>query len=120
VTKAMPLYRLWTGIEASFTSGDGYLDELCMEFVGLDSSRSRPLTRDISDAYSERCRAMLKQRGVPRLLPTPMSYPAPFRDPKRHGVTLQHHASTARRGVSYVIAGASSARRMTRARSDSR
>ena len=60
VTKAMPLYRLWTGIEASFTSGDGYLDELCMEFVGLDSSRSRPLTRDISDAYSERCRAMLK------------------------------------------------------------
>jgi dihydrodipicolinate synthase/N-acetylneuraminate lyase len=71
VTEAMPFYKLWMEIEASFTSGDGYLDKLCMELVGLDSSRCRPPTRDIRDAYRERCRAMLKQCGVPRVLPVP-------------------------------------------------
>jgi 4-hydroxy-tetrahydrodipicolinate synthase len=65
----MPFYKLWMEIEASFTSGDGYLDKLCMELVGLDSSRCRPPTRDIRAAYRERCRAMLQQCGVPRVLP---------------------------------------------------
>ncbi len=71
VAEAMPFYKLWTEIEASFTSGDGYLDKLCMELVGLDSSRCRPPTRDIRDAYREHCRAMLQQCGVPRVLPPP-------------------------------------------------
>ncbi len=69
VTEAMPFYKLWMEIEAGFTSGDGYLDKLCMELVGLDSSRCRPPTRDVRGAYRERCRAMLKQCGVPRVLP---------------------------------------------------
>ena len=43
----MPFYKLWVEIEKSHTSGDGYLDKLCMELVGLDSSRWRPPTRDV-------------------------------------------------------------------------
>ena len=68
VRQAMPFYKLWVEIEKTFTSGDGYLDKLCMELVGLDSSRSRPPTRDIREAYRERCRQMLIQTGVPGVL----------------------------------------------------
>ena len=31
----MPFYKLWIEIEKNFTSGDGYLDKLCMELIGL-------------------------------------------------------------------------------------
>jgi dihydrodipicolinate synthase/N-acetylneuraminate lyase len=68
VTEAMPFYKLWTEIERDYTSGDGYLDKLCMELIGLDSSRCRPPTRDIRDRYRERCRAMMRQCGVPGVL----------------------------------------------------
>ena len=54
-------------IERDFTSGDGYLDKLCMELVGLDSSRCRPPTRDIRALYRERARAMLLESGAPRV-----------------------------------------------------
>ena len=43
----MPFYKLWVEIEKNYTSGDGYLDKLCMELIGLDSSRCRPPTRDV-------------------------------------------------------------------------
>jgi dihydrodipicolinate synthase/N-acetylneuraminate lyase len=69
VREAMPFYKLWVEIEKTFTSGDGYLDKLCMELVGLDSSRCRPPTRDIRDKYRERCRTMLLETGVPRVRP---------------------------------------------------
>jgi dihydrodipicolinate synthase/N-acetylneuraminate lyase len=69
VREAMPFYKLWTEIETQFTSGDGYLDKLCMELVGLGSSRCRPPTRDIRDRYREACRAMLRACGVPGVLP---------------------------------------------------
>jgi 4-hydroxy-tetrahydrodipicolinate synthase len=65
IREAMPFYKLWTEIERGFTSGDGYLDKLCMELIGLDSSRCRPPTRDIRPLYRERCRAMLLATGVP-------------------------------------------------------
>ena len=42
VDQAMPFYKLWIGIEKGYTSGDGYLDKLCMELVGFDFSRCRP------------------------------------------------------------------------------
>jgi dihydrodipicolinate synthase/N-acetylneuraminate lyase len=67
VREAMPFYKLWVEIEKTYTSGDGYLDKLCMELVGLDSSRCRPPTRDVRDKYRERCRQMLIQTGVPRV-----------------------------------------------------
>ena len=69
VREAMPFYKLWVEIEKSYTSGDGYLDKLCMELVGLGSSRCRPPTRDVRQLYRERCRRMLLDTGVPGVLP---------------------------------------------------
>jgi dihydrodipicolinate synthase/N-acetylneuraminate lyase len=68
VREAMPFYKLWMEIERDYTSGDGYLDKLCMELVGLDSSRCRPPTRDVRPDWRERCRAMLLACGVPGVL----------------------------------------------------
>jgi len=68
VNQAMPFYKLWVEIEKTYTSGDGYLDKLCMELIGLDSSRCRPPTRDIRKLYRERARRMLLDCGVPNVL----------------------------------------------------
>ncbi len=68
VREAMPFYKLWVEIEKNFTSGDGYLDKLCMELIGLDSSRCRPPTRDVRPKYRERCRKMMIDTGVPGIV----------------------------------------------------
>ena len=68
IAEAMPFYKLWTNIEQSYTSGDGYLDKLCMELVGLPSSRCRPPTRDIRQLYRRQTLEMLRGIGAPRLL----------------------------------------------------
>jgi dihydrodipicolinate synthase/N-acetylneuraminate lyase len=68
VEEAMPFYKLWVSIERDYTSGDGYLDKLCMELVGLPSSRCRPPTRDIRELYRDQARTMLKAIGAPRLV----------------------------------------------------
>jgi dihydrodipicolinate synthase/N-acetylneuraminate lyase len=68
VREAMPFYKLWVEIEKTFTSGDGYLDKLCMELIGLPSSRCRPPTRDVREDYRERCRQMMIATGVPGVL----------------------------------------------------
>jgi 4-hydroxy-tetrahydrodipicolinate synthase len=67
VKEAMPFYKLWTRIEREYTSGDGYLDKLCMELIGLPSSRCRPPTRDIRQRYRAAALAMMQETGVPRL-----------------------------------------------------
>lgn len=67
VEEAMPFYKLWTRIESEFTSGDGYLDKLCMELVGLPSSRCRPPTRDIRNVYRDATLDMLRKIGAPRV-----------------------------------------------------
>ncbi len=64
----LPYMRLWDRMER-FTSGDGYLDKLCMELVGLPSSRNRPPTRDVRDRFREDARRMLLETGVPNVLP---------------------------------------------------
>jgi len=64
VRVAMPFLALWQELE-QYTSGDGYLDKLCMELVGLGSSRCRPPTRDVREKYRERARQMLLRCGVP-------------------------------------------------------
>ncbi len=61
---AMPFMELWQEMER-YTSGDGYLDKLCMELVGLGSSRCRPPTRDIREKFRDQARQMLIQCGVP-------------------------------------------------------
>lgn len=68
VREAMPFYKLWIEIEQNHTSGDGYLDKLCMELIGLDSSRCRPPTRDVRHLYREKCRQMMIATGVPGVL----------------------------------------------------
>ncbi|MDP6778883.1 MAG: dihydrodipicolinate synthase family protein [Candidatus Latescibacteria bacterium] len=60
----VPFYDVWMEME-KHTSGDGYLDKLCMELVGLGSSRCRPPTRDLRDQFRDRTREMLVQIGVP-------------------------------------------------------
>jgi dihydrodipicolinate synthase/N-acetylneuraminate lyase len=62
-----PYYALWQEME-QFTSGDGYLDKLCMELVGLDSSRCRPPTRDVREQFREAARAMLIRCGTPNVV----------------------------------------------------
>lgn len=64
---AMPFYALWQEME-QHTGGDGYLDKLCMELVGLPSSPSRPPTRDIRDKFREKARRMLIESGVPGVI----------------------------------------------------
>ncbi len=64
VRVAMPFMDLWREIERH-TGGDGYLDKLCMEVLGLGSSRCRPPTRNIGAKYRDRVREMLIRTGVP-------------------------------------------------------
>jgi dihydrodipicolinate synthase/N-acetylneuraminate lyase len=66
VRVAMPFMALWHEME-SYTGGDGYLDKLCMELVGLGSSRCRPPTRDVRELYRDRALRMLQHTGVPRV-----------------------------------------------------
>lgn len=67
VEEGMPFYKLWVEIEREYTSGDGYLDKLCMELIGLPSSRCRPPTRDIRENYKAATHAMMQKIGTPRL-----------------------------------------------------
>jgi dihydrodipicolinate synthase/N-acetylneuraminate lyase len=67
VRVALPFMALWHEME-SYTGGDGYLDKLCMELVGLGSSRCRPPTRDVRDRYRSKALAMLRGSGVPRIV----------------------------------------------------
>ena len=64
---AQPFMKLWMKIEQEYTGGDGYLDKLCLELVGLPSSRCRPPTRDVRKRYREEARQMLIEAGVPRV-----------------------------------------------------
>jgi dihydrodipicolinate synthase/N-acetylneuraminate lyase len=59
-----PYYDL-CGEIAEFTGGEGHLDKLCMELIGLDGGRCRPPTRDIRPQFRERVQAMLTACGVP-------------------------------------------------------
>ncbi len=67
VEEAMPFYKLWVEIESDYTSGDGYLDKLCMELIGLPSSRCRPPTRDIRKTYRKQTSDMMRKIKTPRL-----------------------------------------------------
>ncbi len=66
--EAMPWYKLWVEMENNYTSGDGYLDKLCMELVGLPSSRCRPPTRDIRTIFRNQTLDMMRAIGVPNLV----------------------------------------------------
>jgi 4-hydroxy-tetrahydrodipicolinate synthase len=61
-----PFYDLSDEV-AAFTGGEGHLDKLCLELIGLDTSRCRPPTRDIRPLFREKSRQMLLGCGVPRV-----------------------------------------------------
>ena len=63
----LPYYTMWSEMER-YTSGDGYLDKLCMELVGLDSSRCRPPTRDVRRKFREKVRRMLIDCQTPNVM----------------------------------------------------
>ena len=67
VRVVMPFMTLWAEMEG-YTSGDGFLDKLCMELVGLPSSRCRPPTRDVRPAFRAKAREMLLACGVPGVI----------------------------------------------------
>jgi dihydrodipicolinate synthase/N-acetylneuraminate lyase len=64
VQVAMPFLALWQEME-HYTSGDGYLDKLCMELVGIGSSRCRPPTRDVRERFREKAQEMLGRSAPP-------------------------------------------------------
>jgi len=68
IDKVMPFYKLWTLIESEYTSGDGYLDKLCMELIGLPSSRCSPPTREIRNRYRIETVVMMEKTGVSDLI----------------------------------------------------
>ena len=65
VAEAMPLHKLGVRIENEYTSGDGCLDKLCMELIGLTSSRCRPPACDIREEYRMETLVMLRSIGNP-------------------------------------------------------
>ena len=70
VEEAMPFYKLWVDIEKDYTSGDGYLDKLCMELdrpaveplPAADARHSRELSRQDArhDAWPRVCSATMR------------------------------------------------------------
>ena len=67
VRVVMPFMTLWAELEG-YTSGDGFMDKLCIELVGLPSSRCRPPTRDVRPLYRAKAREMLLGSGVPGVI----------------------------------------------------
>lgn len=60
----MPYYDL-CGPISEFTGGEGHLDKLCLELIGLDSSRCRPPIRDIRGQFRGAVRSMMLECGIP-------------------------------------------------------
>ena len=64
VRVSLPLHQLWAEIER-YTAGNGYPVKLCLEVLGMGSSRDRPPTRDVRALYLEKARQMLVKVGHP-------------------------------------------------------
>lgn len=62
----MPFYDLSIDI-ANFTGGEGHIDKLLLEYVGLEGGRCRPPTRDIRPLFGEAVRKMAADCGVPQI-----------------------------------------------------
>ncbi len=61
-----PYYDLCPEV-AAYTGGEGHLDKLCLEYIGLEGGRCRPPTRDIRQVYGEKVRQMAAACGVPKI-----------------------------------------------------
>jgi 4-hydroxy-tetrahydrodipicolinate synthase len=61
-----PCYDLYGEI-GKYTGGEGHLDKLCLELIGLDSSRCRPPVREVRHLFRDQARQMLLATGVARV-----------------------------------------------------
>jgi 4-hydroxy-tetrahydrodipicolinate synthase len=61
-----PFYDLSREI-SKYTGGEGHIDKLCLEYVGLDGGRCRPPTRDVRSLFGAKVWQMAEQCGVPRI-----------------------------------------------------
>ena len=67
VRVSLPLHQFWAEIER-YTSGNGYPVKLCLEVLGMGSSRDRPPTRDVRALYLDKARQMLVKVGHPGIV----------------------------------------------------
>jgi hypothetical protein len=112
----MPFYKLWVEIEKTYTSGDGYLDKLCMELVGSDSPlpaadarRSRQITR----ALPEKCSSRLAYPGAEVCAAVP-AYARPhpvFKGKQRNGRLLMTNTTRKTAGLKLTAAARRGGRR---------
>ncbi|MCL6504150.1 MAG: dihydrodipicolinate synthase family protein [Pirellulales bacterium] len=58
-----PYYDLCAEI-AKYTCGEGHLDKLCMELIGLEGGRNRPPSRDMRPAFRQAAAEMLRAAGL--------------------------------------------------------
>lgn len=63
VRMVSPYYDLCSEISAA-TCGEGTLDKLCLELIGLEGGPCRPPTRDVRDQFRVKTREMLANCGV--------------------------------------------------------
>ena len=59
-----PFYELY-GAACAMTGGEGHVDKLALELVGLPPSPNRPPTRPLPASFQERVRELLMQIGAP-------------------------------------------------------
>ena len=64
VRVCMPFMLLWGEMEA-YTGGDGYLDKLCMELVGLPRAAAARPRETCATEFRDKARQMLLACGVP-------------------------------------------------------
>lgn len=61
-----PYYDLSEEI-ARYTGGEGHVDKICLEYVGLPGGRCRPPVRDIRLLYRDKVFAMAQMIGIPKI-----------------------------------------------------
>ena len=66
MTVLLPYYDLCAEVGQA-TGGEGIVDKMCLELIGLNSSSARLPTRDVRDQYRDKVRKMLERTGVPGL-----------------------------------------------------
>jgi dihydrodipicolinate synthase/N-acetylneuraminate lyase len=60
----LPYYEL-SGQIGAYTGGEGHIDKLGLELVGLPGGRNRPPTRPLPSAFKERLRQLGQEAGMP-------------------------------------------------------
>ena len=60
----LPYYEL-SGAIGAYTGGEGHIDKLGLELVGLPGGRNRPPTRPLPPSFKQRLRQLCLEVGMP-------------------------------------------------------